>query len=325
MTAPPMRLVFFAAIAAAACGGRTPAPGPNAPTGHSVVLVTLDGVRWQELFLGEDPVLAREPKPVFERFWAELAPRGQVYGDPARGEEMRVATGTNASLPAYMSIYADEPQGCATNSCGRIGVKTLVDRLRDELGFSREEVQVIAAWDKLKLAVSARDDVAAVQAGEVHAQGEGGPLEQALIAEGYEFDRLPVLAARQLLPERPRFFHLALWDSDRYGHQGDYGRYLKVLRAYDRLLVEIAGALDENTALVVTTDHGRGPADQWSEHGPHFPGSARAWAFVLPPRSARFTLEPPAARRFDHHDVRYTIEVLFGLGTPGSTGFVAPP
>lgn len=224
-----------------------------------------------------------------------------------------------------MSIYGEEAQGCVTNSCGRIGVQTFTDRLHDELGFTRDEVQVIAAWDKLKLAVSSRDDVAAVQAGEVHAQGEGGELEQALIDEGYEFDRLPVMAARQLLPDRPRFLHLALWDSDRYGHQGDYARYLKVLRAYDRLLVELAAALDDDTALVITTDHGRGIADQWSEHGPHLPGSARTWAFVMLPRNARFTLEAPAARRFDHHDVRYTVETLFGLGTPGSTGFIAAP
>ncbi len=319
-----MRLLASLTVLAA-CSAPPPANAPNAPTGHSVVLVTLDGVRWQELFLGEDPVLVREPKPIFERFWAELAPRGRVYGDPTRGEDMRVATSTNASLPAYMSIYGEVPQGCITNGCGRIGVMTLADRLHDELGLAREEVQVIASWDKLKLAVSSRDDVAAVQAGEVHAEGEGGQPEQAAIAEGYEFDRLPVLAARQALAKGPRFLHLGLWDSDRYGHQGDYARYLNVLRAYDRLLVELAAALDDNTALVVTTDHGRGLADQWGEHGPQLPASARVWAFVLPPRASRFTLEPGAARRFDHHDVRYTVETLFGLGTPGSTGFLAPP
>ncbi|MBL8956879.1 MAG: alkaline phosphatase family protein [Myxococcaceae bacterium] len=317
-----MRHVLLAALLAA-CVSPEPVVGPNAPTGHSVVLVTLDGVRWQELFLGEDPLLVREPKPIFERFWAELAPRGQVYGDPTNGEDVRAATATNASLPAYMSLYAEVAQGCFTNECGRIGVRTLADRLHDELGFAREQVQVIAAWRKLELAVSSRDEVAEVEAGAVNAPGEGHAPERALIAEGYESDRLPVLALREKLPERPRFLHLALWDSDRYGHQGDYARYVNVLRAYDRLLIEISEGLDDQTALVVTTDHGRGIADQWSEHGPQLPASSRVWAFVLPPRAGDFTLEAPRARRFDHHDVRYTIEALFGLGTPGSKGFVA--
>lgn len=286
------------------------------------MLVTLDGVRWQELFEGPDPLLTRDEAPIFRRFWSQVAPLGRVFGDPRSGHEVRVATSSNASLPGYMSIYAEEPQGCLTNSCGRVQVPTFLDRLHDELSMDRSQLEVLAAWSKLPLATTSRDDVALVRTPEADAA--------ALSDDAYEFDRgavqqgLDALSAR-----RPRFLHLGLLDSDRYAHQGDYARYVKVLRAYDALLADIAARLDSKTALIVTTDHGRGLWDQWSEHGPQVPASGRVWAYVKLPADAKsLTLADPGARRFDHHDVRYTIETLFGLSTTStsgfSTGFVAP-
>lgn len=321
-----MRLgLWFTLLCAAACGAPEPTYRENTPTGWSVVLVTFDGVRWQELFEGADPVLTRDGAPVFERFWSELAPRGRVYGDPRRGEELRVATASNASLPGYMSIYGETAQGCLTNLCGKIGVPTFVDRLHDELALPPAEVEVLSSWAKLPLAVTSRDDVASMRL-----PGAELPPGTA-VDEAFEFDRGTSVAALEAVGARqPRFLHLAFLDSDRYAHQGDYARYLGVLRAYDRLLVELSRRLDANTALVVTTDHGRGVWDQWSEHGPQVPASARVWAYVkLPEAATGLTLVEPRARRFDHHDVRYTIETLFGLSTTStsgfSTGFVASP
>lgn len=313
-------------LCAAACGAPEPTYRENAPTGFNVVLVTFDGLRWQELFEGADPVLTRDGAPVFERFWSELAPRGRVYGDPRNGEELRVATASNASLPGYMSIYGETAQGCLTNHCGTITVPTFVDRLHDELQLAPKEVEVQSSWSKLLLAVTSRDDVVSM-----HLPGAVPLPPGAAVDDAFDFDRGTAVAALDAMSTRkPRFLHLAFLDSDRYAHQGDYARYLSVLRAYDRLLVEISQRLDEKTALVVTTDHGRGVWDQWSEHGPQVPASARVWAYVkLPVAAAGLTLVEPRARRFDHHDVRYTIETLFGLSTTStsgfSTGFVASP
>lgn len=320
-----------------ACGGRVAEEyRPNAPTDYNVVLVTLDGVRWQELFGGEDPLLARNPEVLFPHFWQRVAPRGVMYGDPATHGQMRVATAANASLPGYMSIYAETDQGCLTNFCPRIAVRTFVDRLHDELGLPQEELAVFAAWAKLKLVVSARDKVALIRAGAHPAGNDFSQLPRGEPDRAYDFDRGTAMDGPYYLSEsRPRFLHLALLDSDRFGHQNNYRRYARVLQAYDRLLVELVQRLDEageygrKTALIVTTDHGRGLWDQWQDHGPQVPASADVWAFVmLPPAATELALVAPDARVFTHHDVRYTIETLFGLSTKGSagfsTGFVAP-
>jgi hypothetical protein len=52
--------------------------GLNAPTDFNVVLVTFDGLRWQELFGQSDPLLTPSVRAMFPRFWAKVAPRGRV-------------------------------------------------------------------------------------------------------------------------------------------------------------------------------------------------------------------------------------------------------
>ncbi len=319
-----------------ACGEPRPQYGENTPTDYNVVLVTFDGVRWQELFAGTDELLSGEQQALFPTFWSKIAPRGVVYGDPRTGSAMTVSTAANASLPGYTSIYAEVDQGCLTNSCGRITVPTFVDRLKDELSLPQEQLAVFAAWPKLKLAVTGRDDVAVVHAADFDLSAEKEHPMAPMLEESLEFDRGPLLDGFKYLKEQhPRFLHLSFLDSDRYGHQANYTRYAQVLATYDRLLGKLVDLLDasgeygQKTALIITTDHGRGQWDQWSEHGPHVPASARVWSFVmLPPGANDFSLEEPTARSFEHHDVRYTVETLFGLSVKRSahhgSGFLRP-
>lgn len=317
-------------FALAACGPGASDYSDNAPTPFNVVLVTLDGVRWQELFAGSDPLHDREPRALFKNFHDKVAPRGALYGDLREGSEMVVTTTANASLPGYMSILAERPHGCLTNFCERIKVPTMVDRMRDELSLPQDKVQVVAAWPRLKNAVSSRDDVARVLAGTFRQEDEATHPERALLSDALQTDRGAVLEGFRRLKGKPRFLMLSLLDSDRFGHFNDYPKYAASLAAYDALLVELVARLDAahefgaNTALVITTDHGRGLWDQWGEHGPQTPSSRNVWAFVmLPKNAAGWSLAAKKARRFDHDDVRYTVEVLLGLGTPqGKTGFV---
>jgi hypothetical protein len=323
----------LALLLASACGEGPLARGENAPTDYNVILVTLDGVRWEELFGGMDPMLSprASPAPLFAEFHRRIAPRGRLYGSPFAHSEMQTATVANASLPGYSSIFAETHQSCLTNFCSRISVPTFLDRLHDELFIPRDELAVFASWPKLSLAVTGRDDVAVVKAGGYDLSGAGEHPERELLEEDFEMDRGTVLEGFDYLARRsPRFLYLSLLDSDRFGHQANYDRYVKVLRAYDRLLVKLvarldaAGAAGRKTALIITTDHGRGLWDQWSEHGPQTPASSRVWAFaMLPADATELSLEKPDARVFNHHDVRYSIETLFGLSTADHhTGFI---
>lgn len=312
-----------------ACGPGVDSYLPNQPTGYNVILVTLDGVRWQEFFRDSDPLLAPTVTPLFPLVRGKLMPRGQAYGNPYAHSEMATTTIANASLPGYMSIFSEKDHGCLNNFCGRIREPTFVDRLHDELDFAPADLTVFASWPKLALAVTGRDDVAQVTAGDYEGLGDfAAHPEHALLEDTLEFDNGTVLEGFRYLSEHnPRFLYLSFLDSDRYAHQNRYDRYLDVLGTYDRLLstlidrLDQKGAYGENTALIIATDHGRGNADQWTEHGPHAPASHLVWAYVMLPKAATgLALVDPSSRNFTHHDIRYTIETLLGLSTRSSSG-----
>ena len=94
---------------------------------------------------------------------------------------------------------------------------------------------------------------------------------------------------------RPNFLFVSFVDSDFFAHQRDYSGYIGVLRQYDRWLKELNDTLNtmgeygRKTALIVTTDHGRGSgAAGWSEHGVKFPESERIWTYIRLPQDGSF-------------------------------------
>src|SRR6186713_1070032 len=101
----------------------------SAADAANVVLVTLDGVRIQEMFGGLDESVARaqvkegrvEDMPLWQRYWAPtreerrrklmpflwgalLAEHGSIAGDQALGSVMRVTNRHRFSYPGYAEI-----------------------------------------------------------------------------------------------------------------------------------------------------------------------------------------------------------------------------
>src|SRR5262245_8342215 len=86
---------------------------------RNVFLITTDGLRWQEVFNGPEEALLDDPnittnpdrmKTVFWRptveerrkylmpfLWGEIAARGQIFGNQAKGSDCRVTNGRNFS------------------------------------------------------------------------------------------------------------------------------------------------------------------------------------------------------------------------------------
>ena len=102
------------------------------PATRNVVLVTADGVRWQEVFRGADETLLnqkdggvsdvdalrrdfwrRTPEARREALmpflWSVVARQGQIYGNRDKGSPAKVANGMNFSYPGYNELLT----GCA--------------------------------------------------------------------------------------------------------------------------------------------------------------------------------------------------------------------
>jgi hypothetical protein len=268
----------------------------------NVIFVTLDGVRWQEVFKGLDLGLTADTydTQVFKNLNGILAKDGILIGDRISGSEMTVSNSYNISLPAYQSLMAGYAQKCATNICGRIKVETVMERVRRELNLSKKEVAVFATWESIPLAVEH-------EKGNIKVGKTGGPDRETFAA-----------AMKYLENNSPRFMYISLGDADHYAHTSNYTKYIETLKDYDRWLLELVHLVDSlpdyqgSTAIIVTTDHGRGNGIHWTGHGIQLPESKYVWLYARSPSTLGMG-RLVKNRTYHHNDLRPTIESLFGL------------
>jgi hypothetical protein len=315
-------------------------------SGANVILVTLDGVRWEEVFHGVDPGQSLDANPrIFSFMTGPLAKQGVLFGDRERGETVRVGNSHFNSLPGYQAIMAGNPQPCGSNLCGRISVETMQERILKDLELEPDQVAAIASWEKIANAVEHVEGTIFVNAGNRPLLPDGrDPLsadDQAINEQSLK-DPPPWHDARRdkytfahainyLKAKRPRFLFISLNDSDEWGHRGKYDQYLATLRQHDAWIHELVTTLDSmgeygrRTTLIVTTDHGRGEGNDWSEHGSGYADSGNVWIYGRSPfTEKRVTVNtrklasvgaaaPAASVSYSHLDIRPTIEATFGL------------
>ncbi len=240
------------------------------------------------------------------------------------------ASGPNfISLPGYTEMLSGQPALCQENECVFRPLYTVADSFRDA-GASRDEVAVIASWEKLETVASHDASSIVVTTGRSHGAtrdllrtdaelatllDEGEHADPAPGHDDYRPDRYTAeIATRYLALRRPRFLFVALGDTDEYGHQGDYDAYLDALRRADRTVGEIMRITDawaregDDTVILVTADHGR--AKNFLDHGRDYPESRRTWLIGA---GREFH---PAARGGRLADIAPAIEGWAGIAPP---------
>ena len=290
-------------------------PGPAEPlettvAGGNVVLLTMDGVRWQDFF--------REgPDAVFPTFWAKYAPEATIFGDPRTGERFEVTTPALLSLPAYQEIMTGHHVPCGSNQCGRVDDETLIDELVSAgLGA---QTAVVASWGPIANATSSKA-YPFVDAG-FHEGDARPPWWRA------RFDKSTWARALEAVSARPRFLWISLNDADEWAHRGAQDNYQNILKRYDRWFDELVTRVrslegyGERTTILVTTDHGRGAGEDWTSHGADYPMARQVFAFALGPGTGH----PRPWCDAGHQAIRPTIEALLGLRADSPLPVVIPP
>jgi hypothetical protein len=328
-----LALWMIASVLSLPCVADDKASGPN------VILLTLDGVRWEEVFQGVDQGQSLDANPrIFDFLLNHLSNYGVLYGDRTKGETVTVGNRFQNSLPGYQSIMAGAAQPCTSNSCGRITTETFPERLARELKLQPEQVATIASWERIALAVEHQAGGTFVNTGNTPmpvAAGLGINADKTNGAQAGDtppwkdarYDKYTFAHAMSYLQEKkPRFLFIGLNDTDEWGHKGNYTNYLSSLREYDERIKSLVNTLEQlgeygrRTTLIITTDHGRGEGNDWNEHGSGYPGSKYVWLYGSSPATRAAANAPAKAKRvpsaknvFSHLDIRPTIEAIFGL------------
>ncbi len=327
-----------------------PAGEELADTSVPVILVVLDGVRWQEVFSGVDPALAAthragpvcDARTLLPSLYAALDARGAAIGAPGHG--LIAASGPNfVSLPGYTEIFGGRsPDRCQDNGCAGATRPTIVDAFRDR-SRSDADVAVISSWAPIARAATGTSSRIVLSAGRDDVSGTQflteDPETRRILDEGARADPRPGhdsfrpdrytagIALRYLETRRPSFLFVGLGEPDEYAHDDDYRGYLAALRAADDFFGRLFATLDRmgdrgrRSLVLVTADHGRG--HNYRDHGGALPESARVWLLALGgPVHARGFVEGPRPRRLA--DLAPTIRQVVGIPLEDSTGAGTP-
>ena len=265
---------------------------------RNVILVTLDGLRWQELFNGaDDSFINREfggvrdvgevkrrfsdPAHTVRReklmpfFWKEIARHGVVYGNPDDESVVRVTNGLYFSYPGYNEILTGRADSRIDSNDKRYNSNvTVLEWLHQRPGFEGR-VAGLCSWDVFPYIINDRRSHIPVNAGwqplKVFSDNSRRDLLNELTQEiprywhNVRYDVYTFEGALEYLKLRkPRVLYVAFGETDDWAHEGRYDLYLDAARRTDRYierLWETAQSMDDYagcTSLIITTDHGRG-------------------------------------------------------------------
>lgn len=316
----PRRILFALAALLLAF----PAPAADPRTAENVLVVTLDGYRWQEFFSGADESLldakqggVRDLPGLKDRYWRDtpaarreailpflwgtVAKQGQVFGNPAKKAPARVTNGMNFSYPGYHELFGGFADPKIDSNAKRDNPNASVfEFLHGRPGF-RGRVEIACTWDVFPFIFRARQNGLPVHAGWVPLKADKLTDRERALNE--LMDQVPRIwhdnamdvftfgAARSALERRkPRVLYVGLGETDEWAHGRRYDLYLDSARNSDRFLAELWAWLQNDpqyrgkTALLVTTDHGRGPTRvDWTDHSKKTATAEFIWMAVLGP------------------------------------------
>ncbi|MFK7844501.1 MAG: alkaline phosphatase family protein [Rhodothermales bacterium] len=264
---------------------------------ENVFLITLDGLRWQELFTGSDALLVENEKYVgnpaaltnqFHKgdanarrktlmpfFWSELLQKGQIYGNRALGCDVNLTNNEWFSYPGYNEILTGRADVNITSNDKIPNPNTTVlEFVNRQAGFEGR-VAAFGSWDVFPYIVNEERSGVPVNAGFEAAKGEDlTPREQFLndlqeeIPSPWGTVRLDAFthhyALEYLKKKHPKLLYIAYGETDDFAHDGDYEAYLKSAHQTDQFIADLWAFTQEDpvykgtTTFIITTDHGRG-------------------------------------------------------------------
>ena len=241
---------------------------------ENLILITLDGVRYQELFGGLDLEILKatsngkpEATKTYQRFWADtpkerrekLLPffwgewmqrHGSVAGNPQKGSSVRLANRLHFSYPGYSEILTGQARDDLITSNDKVlnPNPTVLEFLRRKLGLPQKQVAAFASWDVIGVAVEHTAGAVFANAG-FQAYEHPDPVVQAVSRLQFEMltpwdtvrhDEVTFrLGMAHLKTHRPRVFYLSFGETDDWAHDKRYDRVLAAIARFDSMFKEL--------------------------------------------------------------------------------------
>lgn len=265
---------------------------------ENIFIITLDGLRWQEVFTGADSLLienkdfVHDPVALKSRFWAAtpiqrreilmpffwstIATHGQLYGNRKYDNKVDCSNTMWFSYPGYNEIlsgFADDENINSNKKINNTNV-TVLEFLNKQPKY-QGKVAAFGSWDVFPFIINEGRSGVPVNAG--FEKASGGKLTDREIFLNTLQDEIPgpwggvrldafthYFALEHLKKNQPRVMYIAYGETDDFAHDGEYDQYLKSAQRTDQFIKDLWTWVqsDKNykhkTTFLITTDHGRG-------------------------------------------------------------------
>jgi hypothetical protein len=285
---------------------------------QNIFIITIDGVRWQEIFKGADSELLRNPRFVKDSalmlqqywhsnpdesrrrlmpfFWSVVSQQGQLFGNRELDNKVNVANLYKISYPGYNEIFTGHAAKLLIpNIPVRNPNSNLLQWLNDEAAY-RGRVAAFCSWNVLPFILDEEGSGLPVNAGyEMLDEHDNvntiiNSIQKSIVPDNNtRHDLLTFECAKNYLAKHhPKILYLGLGETDESAHLGNYDAYLQKLHQADAMIAELWYYVQtdpfykNNSSFIITTDHGRGRKEKnWSKHGFWIGGSGETWLALL--------------------------------------------
>lgn len=290
---------------------------------NKLVIITLDGFRWQEVFGGADSALINSSdvtldtstnkalywsssfeerrKKLMPFLWNVVATRGQIFGNRNYNNNVNVSNPYALSYPGYSELLTGSVDFSITgNHRKKNQNRNVLEVLNSNKSYAGK-VAAFTSWDMFPYILNQQRNGLKLNSGMQNVQDEKLSLSEAamnrvqseVISEHGEtrYDELTYIACKEyLLKHKPSVIFLSFSGTDDAGHNKRYDQYLQEANDADKMIGDLWTLMQSmpeysgRTTFLITTDHGRGSkASNWSNHGLLVSGSSQTWFALLGP------------------------------------------
>jgi hypothetical protein len=294
---------------------------------ENLIIITLDGFRWQELFFGADSVILFNTEystdesvrakfwnasPIERRqallpfIWGTFGNQGQLYGNRDFNNRVDCANKHWFSYPGYSEMLTGMvDRRIRSNDRITNPNKTVLEFINDQTDYMGK-VAAFSTWDVIPYVIRAADAGIPVNCGEITARIDAVNAGEIFMEAAQQFFTKPYADRKDaftfyfsfeyLKEEKPNVLFISFDETDDHAHHGRYDQYLRAAYNTDRMIAELWEWLQQQeqykdkTTILLTTDHGRGSASAkaWKKHGRLAFGSGQTWFAVLGPDTPGF-------------------------------------
>jgi len=264
---------------------------------ENIIIVTLDGFRWQELYRGADSALinskfTKDKAEMTKKFWAAdastrrnlllpffwgvIAEKGQLYGNRDVGNKSEVANPYHFSYPGYNEIFTGFPDVKMNfNDAIPNPNVNILEYLNKQKGF-QNKVAAFTSWHIFPAILNEKRSGLLINSGYSNFKDSKASERlkylneiqrkvPELLGSDIRLDFLTFEFGKAYLKQyKPRVLYMSFAETDDLAHEGNYQFYLQSANKEDGFLNELWQYLQtdpqykDKTTLIITSDHGRG-------------------------------------------------------------------